>query len=632
MAEERVERRLAAILAADMVGYSRLMETDEAGTLAALKSHRAQLIDPEISAHKGRIVKTTGDGLLAEFASVVDAVACATAIQRAMAERNNGVPGDRRIEFRIGVNLGDIIIDADDIYGDGVNIAARLEGLAEPGGICISGTAYEQLKAKVEVGYEDLGEQRVKNIEKPVRVYRVLLEPEAAGRSVVALRTRLRRWKWPATTAIIIGVVLLVAGYFGVFPIRTPGPNLEPALGENSPFKLPDKPSIAVLPFTNMSGDPEQEYFADGITEDIITELSKFQQLFVIARNSSFKFKNKPADAREVARQLGVRYVLEGTIRRNEETLRITAQLIDADTGTNLWAKRYDRPLSEIFAVQDEVTQEIAATLASSVKRADLSRAARKIPNELTAYDLVLRAHELTERSLSQQSVLEARVILTKAIEIDPLFAQAYVRLGRGYYRGSVLQWDGPEALDKAYELAQRAIALDSSSASAYDFLGRIYLRRRQHDTAIATQKKALSLNPNRADSYSSLANTLTFAGDAKEAVELVKKAMRLDPFYPPIIDMFLGRALYFDKLYEEAVPPLETCAARAPKFRGCYMFLAPVYAELGRPEEARRVVAKLLELAPNFTINGSVRTHLPFVADSMQHYIQGLKKAGVPE
>ncbi len=381
-----------------------------------------------------------------------------------------------------------------------------------------------------------------------------------------------------------------------------------------------------------MSGDPEQEYFADGITEDIITELSKFQQLFVIARNSSFSFKGKPADIREVARQLGVRYVLEGTIRRSEETLRITAQLIDADTGTNLWAKRYDRPLSEIFAVQDEVTQEIAATLASSVKKADLSRAARKIPNELTAYDLVLRAHELTERSLSQQSVLEARVMLTKAIEIDPSFAQAYVRLGRGYYRASVLQWDGPEALDKAQEMAQRAIALDSSSASAYDFLGRIYLRRRQHDTAIATQKKALSLNPNRADSYSSLANTLTFAGDAKEAVELVKKAMRLDPFYPPIIDMYLGRALYFDKRYEKAVPPLETCAARAPKFRACYMFLAPVYAELGRPEEARRVVAKLLEVAPKFTINGSVRTHLPFVTDSMQHYIQGLQKAGVPE
>ncbi len=632
MAEERVERRLAAILAADMVGYSRLMEADETGTLAALKAHRAELIDPEIAAHKGRIVKTTGDGLLAEFASVVDAVASAAAIQRAMAERNKGAHRDSRIEFRIGVNLGDIIIDDDDIYGDGVNIAARLEGLAEPGGICVSGAAYEQLKANVEVGYEDLGEQRVKNIEKPVRVYRVLLEPEAAGRAVVAVRSRLRRWKWPATAAVAIFAVLSLAGMFGVFPIRAPGPNLEPELGENSPFKLPDKPSIAVLPFTNISGDPEQEYFADGITEDIITELSKFQQLFVIARNSSFKFKNKPADAREVARQLGVRYVLKGTIRRNEETLRITAQLIDANTGTNLWAKRYDRPLSEIFAVQDEVTQEIAAILASSVKKADLSRAARKIPNELTAYDLVLRAHELTERSLSQQSVLEARVMLTRAIEIDPSFAQAYVRLGRGYYRASVLQWDGPEALDKAFEMAQRAIALDGSSASAYDFLGRIYLRRRQHDTAIATQKKALSLNPNRADSYSSLANTLTFAGDAKEAVELVKKAMRLDPFYPPIIDMYLGRALYFDKRYEKAVPPLETCAARAPKFRACYMFLAPVYAELGRPEEARRVVAKLLKVAPKFTINGSVRTHLPFVADSMQHYIQGLQKAGVPE
>jgi len=631
MAEDRVERRLAAILVADVVGYSRLMGVDEAGTLAALNAHRRDLIEPKATQHHGRTIKLMGDGALMEFASVVDAVAFSVEVQAAMRQRNAEVPEDRRIVYRIGINIGDIIVEDEDIYGDGVNVAARLEGLADSGGICVARNVFDQVKGKLDLSFEHLGEREVKNIAEPVTVYRVALDDKAMAlvTPVVQASVSAVRNRWPVLAASLAVSLIAIVGFVWWQPWAPP---VETTFVEKMPPPLPDKPSIAVLPFANASGDKEQEYFADGITEDIITELSKFQQLFVIARNSSFSFKGKPADIREVARQLGVRYVLEGTIRRSEETLRITAQLIDADTGTNLWAKRYDRPLSEIFAVQDEVTQEIAATLASSVKKADLSRAARKIPNELTAYDLVLRAHELTERSLSQQSVLEARVMLTKAIEIDPSYAQAYVRLGRGYYRASVLQWDGPEALDKAFEMAQRAIALDSSSASAYDFLGRIHLRRHQHDTAIATQKKALSLNPNRADSYSSLANTLTFAGDAKEAVELVKKAMRLDPFYPPIIDMYLGRALYFDKRYEKAVPPLETCAARAPKFRACYMFLAPVYAELGRPEEARRVVAKLLEVAPKFTINRSVRTHLPFVSDAMQHYIQGLKKAGVPE
>jgi len=623
MAEEEVIRRLAAIVAADVAGYSRLVSEDEEGTLSALRSFRADLIDPKIAEFHGRIANTAGDSILIEFPSVVEALRCCIDVQRSIAEHNTDIPENRRIEFRIGINLGDVIEQDGDLLGGGVNVAARLEGLAEPGGICISRSARDQVRDLLDVTLEDMGEIEVKNIVRPVRTFRVLAEGEKAP---VAKR-KLPKWLWHATAALLIVVIGTGAWWWQPWVER-----VEPARVEHMAFPLPDKPSIAILPFSNMSGEKEQEYFADGITEGIITELSKFQELFVIARNSSFRFKGKSTEVREIARQLGVRYVLEGTVRKSEKTLRITAQLIIADTGTNLWAKRYDRPLTDIFAIQDEVTQEIAAILASSVKRADLTRLARKTPNELTAYDLVLRARALTESSLSQQSVLEARVMLKKALEIDPLYAQAYVRLGRGYYRGYVNQWGGPEALDKAFEMAQRAIALDGSSASAYDFLGRVYLRRGQLDTAIATQKKAISLNPNRADSYSSLANTLTFAGDAKEAVELVKKAMRLDPFYPPIINMFLGRALYFDKQYEEAVPQLETCAARAPRFRACYMFLAPVYAELGRPEEARRVVAKLLEVAPKFTINRSVRTHLPFVSDAMQHYIQGLKKAGVPE
>jgi adenylate cyclase len=376
MAEARVERRLAAIFAADVAGYSRLMGVDEEGTLAALKRHRSELIDPKIAEHRGRIVKTTGDGALVEFASAVDAARCAMEIQRAMAERNASIPEERRIEFRIGINVGDIILDEGDIYGDGVNIAARVETLASPGAICVSDNAYQQIKGKLAIEVSDMGEQQLKNIAQPVRVFSVHLD----------------------------------------------GASARPA------FALPDKPSIAVLPFDNMSGDPEQEYFADGIVEDIITALSRVKSFFVIARNSSFTYKGKAVDIKQVSRELGVRYVLEGSVRKGADRVRITAQLLDSASGSHLWAERYDRQLTDVFAVQDDITWNIVNAIQPELTRAEIERAHRKPPENLGAWDLVLRARALSSKQTPDDNA-KAKALLQQAITIDPEYGPAYTAL-----------------------------------------------------------------------------------------------------------------------------------------------------------------------------------------------------------
>lgn len=393
----------------------------------------------------------------------------------------------------------------------------------------------------------------------------------------------------------------------------------------------PERPAVAVLPFVNMSGDPAQEFHGDGIAEDLIAGLTHFPDLFVIARNSTFAYKESRLRARDVGAELGAHYLLEGSVRRERERLRVTAQLVDARTEEQLWAKQFDWD-SRDTASQAEAIQEVAATLASSVRVADSARAANR-PTELSsAYDLVLRAREISLRTPTPESTREALELLERAIAIDPSFASAHVQLGRAHYRNFVLEWQGPQALDLAFESARRAISLDQSSASAYELLGRVHLRRGHHRQAIETLRRAIALNPNMAEGYASLADALTFAGRAAEAVPLVEKAMRLDPFYPPQIDMYLGRALYFDKRYEQAKSPLETCVARAPRFRPCYMYLAPVYAELGRMADARQAVDDLLAVSPEFAINQSVLQHLPFTEDAMRFYVDGLRKAGVPE
>jgi len=482
-----VQRRLAAILAADVVGYSRLMAEDEAGTLAALQQHRRTLIDPAIARHNGRMVKLMGDGALVEFASVVDAIACAAEIQEAMAEHNAGVAEARAIVFRIGINLGDVIVEGDDIYGGGVNVAARLEGLAEPGGICVSGIAYDTAHDKLDLAFESLGEQQVKNIDQPVRTYRVV---------------------------------------FGVGSGRRSGPS--------AALELPDKPSLAVLPFTNMSAEPDQGFFADGICEDIITELSKFRTLFVIARNSSFAFKGQGVDVKEVSAKLGVRYIVEGSVRRAGGRVRITAQLIDAVEDAHIWAERYDRDLEDIFAVQDEVTRAIVAAVEPQLASSERLRARRKPTDSLDAWECYQRGlwhlHQYREEDIE-----EALAFLARAIELDPTFATAHAGLAFALYYKVILGFsrDGPGDLAKALADGTAAVRLDENDPFAHVALGRVHTAKGEHDEAIECCNRAIALNPNYASAYFGRAHSLWMSGRPAEAVLSHDEAMRLSPRDP---------------------------------------------------------------------------------------------------
>lgn len=616
MVDERSNRRLAAILAADMVAYSRLMHEDEAGTVAAWQNARRTAIDPILDAHKGRVVKRTGDGFLAEFTIVEDAVRCAVAMQDALS--------DSPLSFRMGINLGDITDDGDDIHGDGVNIAARLEGLAEPGGICISRSVFDQVHNKIDLGFEDLGDHELKNIDTPVRTFRVRADGKAAKASPKSGFMR----RFVVIVAATLIAALTSAGLWWWQPWIE---REEAARPDRFAYALPDRPSIAIMPFANLSKDPQQEYFADGFTEDLITDVAQSKNLFVIARNSTFTYKGRAVKIRQIAEELGVRYVVEGSIRRIGEKMRITAQLIDAANGAHVWAKRYDEPMSKLFDVQDEISQEIAGALLASVGKADLAKATQKRPKELSAYDYVLQSRALLSLA-SREKTMQARWFAEQAIAIDPDYAPAYNMLGNTFSLAYILQWEGRDALERAHGAALKAVELDPLSSAAHGLLGRIFLRRLQYQDAVATHEKSITLNPNRADSYAYLADALTFMGRADEAIDAIRTAMRLDPFFPPLYDMYLGRAYYFSKQYDKAAAQLRTCAVRAPKFRPCYMFLAPTYAELGKQAETQRTVETLLKVAPKFSIAKSVRKHLPFVPSVMQFYISGLRKAGVPE
>ncbi len=627
-----MERRLAAIVAIDVVGYSRLMNKDEGGTHLAVKDTVKSLINPKVAQYRGRIVKLTGDGALFEFASAVDAVTFAVEMQCAMRERNCDVPEERRIEYRVGINIGDIFIEPEDIYGDGVNVAARLEGLSETGGICIARNVFNQVKGKLDLTFKPLGKQKVKNIEEAISIYRVNIDGKAE-QLVTAVQTggpdRKLQARYVAAAAALL---LMAAGIVWWQPwarrVGDPSPG-EPAISSSLP--LPDKPSIAILPFANLSGDPQQEYFADGFTEDLITNIAQSKELLVIARNSTFKFKGRAVKIQQVAEELGVGYVLQGSLRRIGKNMRITVQLIDASNGAHVWAKRYDKPTAKLFDVQDEVSREIAGTLLVNISAADLAKSAQKRPKDLSAYDYVLRARAQIATH-EKDATLEARALAEQAIAIDPDYAAAYATLGDTFILAYILQWAGPEALNLAYDAARKAVELDPLSSTAHELLGRVFLRRRQHDDAVATFERSIELNPNRSRNFASLADTLTFANRAKEAVELMHKAIRLDPFYSPLYNLYLGRAYYFSKRYDKAVAQLRTCAARAPKFRACYMYLAPTYAELGRQADAERTATTLLKISPNFSIATSVQKHLPFVPSAMQFYIRGLRKAGLPE
>ncbi|MFQ5983670.1 MAG: adenylate/guanylate cyclase domain-containing protein, partial [Woeseiaceae bacterium] len=572
------------ILAADMVGYSRLMEADEEGTVARQKAHRAELIDPKVADRRGRIVKTTGDGLLVEFASAVDAVRCAVDIQRTMAEREGAVPEGQRIRYRVGINVGDIIIDGDDILGDGVNIAARLEEIAEPGGLCISDMVHQWIEGKVDPQFEDAGEHQVKNIARPIHV-----------------------WRWVGEGA--------------------PATPREPDLSK--PLPLPDKPSVAVLPFENMSGDPEQEYFADGVAEDIITSISKLSQLLVIARNSSFTYKGRAVTVQDIAEELGVRYVVEGSVRKAGNRVRITAQLIDCTTGGHLWAERFDRELTDIFAVQDEVTQEIVSAMALKLTADEQRSLIHQGTKNLEAYDYFLRGRE-QHWLLSKESNARAKAMLKRAIDLDPGCAPAHAFLAEAYLLSYINRWEGSadRSLEQAHEHAQRAVNLDETYPQAHSALGHTKLWMRQHDRAIAEYKRATALDPSFAGGYIGLSRVLLYAGRSEEAIQWINRAMRLDPHFSDIYLHNLAQAYFQLDRYEEAIDLLKRRLIRKPDTDISRVLLAASYGHLGCIEESRAMWAEALRVNPDYSLEYR-REILPYKDPcDFDHLVEGLRKA----
>jgi adenylate cyclase len=618
-----MERRLAAILSADVVGYSRLMGADEAGTLGALIAHRKELIDPKIAEHNGRIVKLMGDGALVEFASVVEAVHCAVAIQEGMAERNTGVADDRRIAFRIGINVGDVIVEADDIYGDGVNVAARLEGLAEPGGICVSRAVRDQVRDKLDLALDDLGEVEVKNIARPVRAFRVRAEP-----GVVAATTKRPRkaWLWPAFAAVAaVGAAMLGAvAWWQPWTRDTESVSIE---------RPSDLPAIAVLPFDNMSGDPAQDYFSDGITEDLITDLSRISGLFVIARTTMFSYKGKPITVRQVGDELGVQYVLEGSVRKAGNRVRINAQLINVRGGHHVWADRFDRELTDVFALQDEVTQRIVSALAVKLtvqEEERLNQAAKAHPE---AYDTLLRGLERLRR-YTREANAEARLLFEKAISLDPEFARAYADLAYTRAIDVVSGWsdDPDEDVQRAAELIDNAIALDDSIPQVHFARSVVYRLQGRHDEAIAAARQAVAFDPNYADGYAVLAISLNYVGRPEEGLAAIQTAMRLNPRHPFFYVWIKGQAYFLMEDYTGAVAEFENVVESNPHFPRGHLMLAAAYGQVGRIDDAEWAATEVLTLLPDFSIEKARQTTPYKNPADMERYIEGLRKAGVPE
>jgi adenylate cyclase len=581
-----VQRRLAAVLAADVVGYSRLMEVDETGTLARLKTVRLEVIDPAITKCKGRIIKTTGDGILVEFQSVTEALRCAIDFQERMARRNRDMAASRALLYRIGINLGDVIVEDDDIFGDGVNVAARLEALAEPGGICISAAVRDQVADRLPVGFQDLGEKQVKNISRPIRVFNVVLDGAAGA---------------PAE----------VAG----------GPAL--------PQASVRKPSIAVLPFVNMSGDPEQEFFADGLTEDIITELSRFRQLLVISRNAVFVHKGKPVKAQQVAREFSVDYVVEGSVRKAADRVRVTVQLIDGETETHLWAERYDRKLEDIFAIQDEVTSSIAATLFGRVEAARHDRVQRKPTDSMAAYEYVLTGKVLHHWS-NPESNVQAIGMLNRAIELDPNYAHAHAWkacvTGQAWLHG----WseDPAASLRVIAEELQIALSLDDNDADVHRILAALKVNFNEHDKAAYHQSRALELNPNSDLIVVQQGELLTWLGRPTEGIEWIRRAMRLNPYHPERFWSHLGRAQYTGRCYADAIG---SYSRLTKPDQSHHAFLAAASAQLGNRVSASAHAREVLARQQDFTVGAFLKTlHYQQPSDT-EHVREGLLKAELP-
>ena len=598
-----MERKLTAILCADVHGYSRLMGEDEEATLRSLSSHR-KVIDGLIERHRGRFVNSAGDSVLAEFASVVNSVQCAVEIQTALKAENANLPSDRQMEFRIGVNLGDVMVEGEQIYGDGVNVAARLESLAEPGGICISGKVREELGNKLALGYEDAGEQEVKNIARPVRVWRVRSEPgidaKPRTRTQRVPRKLVRRGIFSiAGLAIIVAAIVLVQ-HLSLRPPTTTA-SIPPA--QKPALPLPNIPSIAVLPFTNMSGDRDQEYFSDGITDDLTTALSRLPDLFVIARTSAFTYKGKAVKVQEVSRQLGVRYILEGSVHKAGDHIRITAQLVDATTGADLWAQHYDRPMRDVFSLQDEIVQRIITTLNLQLAVSEHGIVVAKRTDNLEAYDYFLRGAEFSFNPTKEANE-KARQMFQKAIELDPKYSDSYASLGWVLYVDHIQQWShDPHDLDRAIQLEQQSIDLDNSNAFAYATMSTLYTSKRQYNLSIAAAERALTFDPNSAQGYASMALALTSSGKPTEAVLAAQKAMRLDPQLRDLYSLYEGQAYMVMGSYDKAIPPMKRFLTRYSQIVGAHLYLIACYVELGRNEEARAEAAEVMRINPQFSL-----------------------------
>jgi TolB-like protein len=582
---ERVRRRLAAILAADVAGYSRLIGADEEGTIARLRALRKELIDPSIASHGGRIVKTTGDGILIEFPSVVDAVRCAVEVQREMISRNTALPSEKRIEFRVGINVGDVVVDGEDLLGDGVNVAARLESMAAPGGVCLSDDAYRQIRSKMELAAEDLGEQRLKNIAQPIRVYQLSVQ----------------------------------------------GRKSAPTLA------LPDKPSIAVLPFQNMSGDPEQEYFADGMVEDIITAFSRFRGLFVIARNSTFTYKGRAVDIKQVGRELGVRYVLEGSVRRAANRVRITGQLIDSTTGGHLWAERFDGALDDIFDLQDQVTASVVGAIAPKLERAEIERAERKPTENLDAYDLLLRGQALGYQ-WNKSANERALQLFYEAIDLDPNFSTAHGMAAWCYGQRKTCAWvtDRAREIAETARLARRAAELGKDDAVALSLggwaLGSVV---GDLDNAAAMVERALVVNPNLPAAWLVGGWMKIFLCEPDAAIKRVSHAMRLSPLDPRLPGMQTATAWghFLAHRYDEASSWAERALRELPDFLGALRIAAASHALAGHLEEARSIMVRLLQVDPPFRLSILADRLMPLRrSEDRARFAEGLRIAGLPE
>ncbi len=618
---EKVQRRLTTIVAADIAGFSRLVGIDEEGTLSAQRRHRKDLIDPLLERHGGRVANTAGDSLLIEFPSAVEAVRCAMSVQAEMSVRNAGVPPDRRIEYRIGINVGDVVVEDDDLLGDGVNIAARLEALAQPGGICLSGTTRDHIRDRLDIGLQDMGEVSVKNISRPVQVFRV---SETPSQGVSPSRPPHRR------RLLAAGIPAALFGLIAIVGLWQPWEHRAEPLMIERPAGLP---AIAVLPFENISGDPEQDYFSDGITDDLITDLSRVSGLFVIARNSVFTYKGAPVRVQQIGRELGVTHVVEGSVRRAGGRVRINTQLVDASSGRQLWADRYDRDLTDVFALQDEVVQKIVSALAvrlTAGEEARLDRAAKVDPE---AYDLLLRGLARFRRFTPEDNAA-AREFFLRAIAVDPGFARAHADLAWSHGIDTAFGWtdDSDASLKQAIENAENALALDDSVPQVHMAFANIYRRQQNAEASIAAARRAIALDPNSADGYAQLANSLIYGGQPEAALKAVDSAARLNPRNPFFFRYILGRARFQMGDYEDAAAILLSVLERNPDFFPARLTLAAAYGQLGRADDAEWQTLEILTLQPDYSLKLESERRTFFTGADHERFIEGLRKAGLPD